>query len=347
MGKLFIPIILFFATGIAFSQTPTANFTISDNALCEGECITITNASSTNTQSWLWTFAGGTPGTFSGPNPGPVCFNNPGSFTITLTVQNTFGTNNATQNLVVTATPSISVTLADTLRDTLLFDPPGQPSDDEIYWKPITDTAICMFDQAYLWAQGSPLNGILKVYESGVTEDSIVYTDFISSAIGTLDDPNATPNDSLNNNILTVSPFYSTWYVFEYTVNGCKTRDSLYVDVPCFNDSVIVTLPNSFSPNGDGENDYFKVLTNVDVDNDFTNNKLGGEFKEGGALVEVDFRIFDRYGHMVFRTTNPHEGWDGTCNGKPVNPATYTYILSYRRIDGRSDELKGNVTLFR
>ncbi|MFM7682134.1 MAG: gliding motility-associated C-terminal domain-containing protein, partial [Bacteroidota bacterium] len=264
-------------------------------------------------------------------------------FTITLTVQNTFGSNSATQSLVVTATPTISVTLADTLRDTLLVG----PADDEIYWKAIVDTAICMFDQAYLWAQGSPLNGSLKIYESGVIADSLTYVDFISSAIGTMDDPNATPNDSLNGNIMTVSPFYSTWYVFEYTVNGCKTRDSLYVDVPCFNDSVIVTLPNSFSPNGDGENDYFKVLTNVDVDNDFTNNKLGGAFKEGGAIVEVDFRIFDRYGHLVFRTTNPHEGWDGTCNGKPVNPATYTYILSYRRIDGRSDELKGNVTLLR
>jgi gliding motility-associated-like protein len=116
----------------------------------------------------------------------------------------------------------------------------------------------------------------------------------------------------------------------------------LYVDVPCFNDSVKVTLPNSFSPNGDGENDFFRVISNVDEDNNFTNG-----FKEGGAVVEVDFRIFDRYGHLVFRTTNPKEGWDGTCKGKPVNPATYTYILSYRRIDGRSDELKGNVTLFR
>jgi gliding motility-associated-like protein len=334
---------MFFAVGIAFGQTPTANFAISDNALCEGECITITNASSSNSQSWTWTFAGGTPSSFSGPNPGPVCFNNPGSYTISLTASNTLGSNSTSQTVIVTATPSISVTLADTLRDTLLLG----VADDEIYWKPIGDTAICMFDQAYLWAQGSPINGILNIYESGVIEDSLEYIDIISASIGTLNDPNATPNDSLNNNILTVSPFYSTWYVFEYTVNGCKTRDSLYVEVPCFNDSVIVTLPNSFSPNNDGENDYFKILTNVDVDNDFTNNNQGGTFKEGGAIVEVDFRIFDRYGHMVFRTTNPHEGWDGTCKGKPVNPATYTYILSYRRIDGRSDELKGNVTLFR
>jgi gliding motility-associated-like protein len=172
------------------------------------------------------------------------------------------------------------------------------------------------------------------------------YYDYISDAINTVNDPNAAP-DSLNGNILTVTPYYSTWYVFDYNVNGCKTRDSLFVDVPCFNDSVKVSLPNSFSPNDDGENDYFRILTNVDIDNNFTNNKDGGSFFEGGAIVEVDLRVFDRYGHVVFRTTNPHEGWDGTNKGKAVNPATYTYLLIYRRIDGRSGELKGNVTLFR
>jgi gliding motility-associated-like protein len=343
MNKLFFAFSIFFFIGFAIGQAPTAGFIISDNALCEGECITITNTSSSNSQSWVWTFAGGTPSSYSGPNPGPVCFNNPGPYTIALTVQNTFGSNSATQNVTVTATPSIAVTLADTLRDTLQLG----PNDDIIFWKPLGDTAICMFDQAYLWAEGLPFGGILHVYESGVIGDSLNYFDYISSEIGTVNNPDATPADTLNGNILTVSPYYSTWYVFEYTVNGCKSRDSLFVEVPCFNDSVKVTLPNSFSPNGDGENDYFRILTNVDADNDFTNNKDGGSFFEGGAIVEVDFRIFDRYGHMVFRSTNPHEGWDGTCKGKPVNPATYTYILSYRRIDGRSDELKGNVTLFR
>ena len=340
MRKIFTTIILFFFAAMAISQAPTAGFLTSDISICAGECITITNTSSTNTQSWNWTFSNGTPSSYSGPNPGPVCFNSSGNYTIALTATNTFGDNSTSANITVGQIPEIQSTLADTLRDTLGVG----PADDEIYWKPISDTAICMFNQAYMWTKGSPAGGNLYVYESGVTEDSISYFDFISATINTVD---ASPTDSLNDNILTVSPFYSTWYVFEYTLNGCKSRDSLFVDVPCFNDSVKVTLPNSFSPNGDNENDYFRVLTNVDEDNDFTNNKLGGSFYEGGAIVEVDFRIFDRYGHMVFRTTNPHEGWDGTCKGKPVNPATYTYILNYRRIDGRSDELKGNVTLFR
>ena len=117
----------------------------------------------------------------------------------------------------------------------------------------------------------------------------------------------------------------------------------LYVFVSVvFQDSVMVVLPNSFSPNEDGENDVFRVLTNVDADQNFNNG-----FKEGGAIVEVDFRIYNRYGEMVFRTTDPHEGWDGNFKGKPVNPATYSYLLEYRLINGVSKLLKGNVTLFR
>jgi gliding motility-associated-like protein len=336
--RTFIAFTFFLVSSIVYGQAPTASFTVSDNSICAGECIEVTNTSSDDALSFLWTFSNGTPSTFSGQNPGPVCYSGDGTFTITLTATNTFGSNSSNVSITVGQIPSIQSTLVDTLRDTLA----AGPDDNIIFWKPISDTSICMFDQAYMWVNGLPASGDLKVYESGVKSDSITYFDFISSTLNTSDDPNASPEDVLNGNILTVTPFYSTWYVFEYTVNGCKTRDSLYVDVPCFNDSVKVTLPNSFSPNGDDENDFFRVITNVDEDNNFDNG-----YKEGGAIAEVDFRIFDRYGHLVFRTTNPQEGWDGTCKGKPVNPATYTYILSYRRIDGRSDEIKGNVTLFR
>jgi gliding motility-associated-like protein len=342
MRKIFA-VYLFLISGVLFGQQPTAGFTISKEAICAGECIELTNTSSDDALSYEWTFPGGIPSTYSGQNPGPVCFNSSGLFTITLMATNTFGSTSANDDVTVGAIPEIQATLVDTLRDTLTA---GPTPPDLVFWKPIEDTAICMFQQAYMWVKGYPDFGNLQVFPSGISSDSIPYFDYISSELNIDDDPNAAP-DSLNGNILTVRPYYSTWYVFEYTANGCKTRDSLFVDVPCFNDSVKVTLPNSFSPNDDGENDYFRILTNVDIDNNFTNNKDGGSFFEGGAIVEVDFRIFDRYGHMVFRTTNPHEGWDGTSKGKPVNSATYTYILSYRRIDGRSDELKGNVTLFR
>jgi gliding motility-associated-like protein len=325
------------------AQKPTASFTVSASSLCAGECLEVTNTSSENSLTFQWTFSGGTPSAFSGESPGPICFEKNGSYTIKLVTGNTFGFDSSKLTINVGQIPIIRSTLADTITDTLA----KGPADDILIWKKVQDTSICMFDQAYMWVKGYPSGGALEVFESGLESNPISYVDYISAELNTKNNPKSSPlPDSLNKNILTVIPFYSTWYVFRYTLNGCKTKDSLYVEVPCFNDSVKVVLPNSFSPNGDGENDYFRLLTNVDSDNNFLNNEEGG-FYEGGAIVEVDFRIFDRYGHLVFRTTNPHEGWDGTCNGKLVNPATYTYFLTYRRIDGRSEELKGNVTLFR
>lgn len=192
----------------------------------------------------------------------------------------------------------------------------------------INDTTINMYQNAYLYAEGTPVGGDLYWYPSGVVSDSI------------LGCASCVAGDSL-----TVNPFFTTNYVATYTLNGCSVSDTVLVTVN-FASQVLVELPNSFSPNGDGENDFFRVLTNVDEDQNFTNNTNNG-FQEGGAIAELDLRVYNRYGQMVFRTTNPHEGWDGTFKGKPLNPATYTYILNFRTIDGRSDDRSGNVTLFR
>ena len=291
---------------LTFGQSPTANFSMSASLLCQGECITLTNNSTGSPINFEWTFQNGTPETYNGANPGPVCFNTPGTYTITLTVSNTFGSNQTAQSVDVGATPSVEATLSDTTNGAYVE---------------IPDTTIFMYQEAYLYASGTPPGGSMMWYPSGVASEAV----------------SPESNDSL-----TVTPFYDTYYVASYTTpEGCTSYDTVFVSV-VFQDSVMVVLPNSFSPNEDGENDVFRVLTNVDADQNFNNG-----FKEGGAIVEVDFRIYNRYGEMVFRTTDPHEGWDGNFKGKPVNPATYSYLLEYRLINGVSKLLKGNVTLFR
>jgi len=252
-----------------------------------------------------------------GQNPGPICFPvSSGStpFSITLVATNLSGvTSTLTQFVTVNTTPTINLTLSDTTAGAYVE---------------INDTTINMYQNAYLYAEGTPAGGNLYWYPSGVVSDSI------------LGCAPCVAGDSL-----TVNPFYTTNYVATYSINGCSVSDTVLVTVN-FATQVKVILPNSFSPNGDGENDFFRVLTNVDADQNFTNNSNNG-FQEGGAIAEMDLRVYNRYGQMVFRTTNPHEGWDGTFKGKPLNPATYTYILNFRTIDGRSDDRSGNVTLFR
>jgi gliding motility-associated-like protein len=306
-------------TQLAFAQAPSANFTISDEdlILCEGDCIYVTNNSTGGDLTYLWSFQGATPATYVGQNPGPICFPvSSGStpFSITLVATNASGvTSTLSQFVIVNTTPSLNLTLSDTTAGAYVE---------------INDTTINMYQNAYLFAEGTPAGGNLYWYPSGVVSDSLL---------------GCAP--CIAGDSLTVNPFFTTNYVATYTLNGCSVSDTVLVTVN-FATQVLVELPNSFSPNGDGENDFFRVLTNVDKDQNFTNNTNNG-FEEGGAIAEIDLRVYNRYGQMVFRTTNPHEGWDGTFKGKPLNPATYTYILNFRTIDGRSDDRSGNVTLFR
>jgi gliding motility-associated-like protein len=306
-------------TQFVFAQAPSANFTISDQdlILCEGDCIYVTNNSTGGDLTYGWSFQGATPALYVGQNPGPICFpvaSGSTPFSITLVATNLSGvTSTLTQFVTVNTTPSINLTLSDTTAGAYVE---------------INDTTINMYQSAYLYSEGLPAGGDLYWYPSGVISDSILGC-----------------SPCIAGDSLTVNPFFTTNYVSTYTLNGCSVSDTVLVSVN-FATQVIVILPNSFSPNGDGENDVFRVLTNVDEDQNFTNNANDG-FKEGGAIAEMDLRVYNRYGQMVFRTTNPHEGWDGTFKGKPLNPATYTYILNFRTVDGRSGDRSGNVTLFR
>ncbi|MEY3728149.1 MAG: hypothetical protein RL098_1623, partial [Bacteroidota bacterium] len=197
---------LFFASCFAllsYAQAPSANFTISDpdNILCQGDCIYVVNNSTGDDLTYLWTFQNATPATFVGQNPGPICFNTAsttGPFAITLTATNAQGANSTiTQFVTVLPMPTVSSTISDTLAGVYVV---------------IPDTTIDMFQEAYLYAEGAPFGGNLTWYPSGVAADSIPGC---SACIA---------GDSL-----TVTPFYTTYYVVQYGLNGCFAYDTVLV----------------------------------------------------------------------------------------------------------------------
>jgi len=303
----------------AFAQ-PTASFSLSDNVICEGDCIDIENTSSNDVVSSSWSFPSGTPSFYSGMNPGQICFSTAGTYTLTLTVTDANGaTSSASQVLTVGSMPMISIGLLDTIGGV-----------------PINDTIIPMYGG--MWPSGQITSGAVIVASGFVAGDSLVWV---------------TPNGG--NDVycfgdvagacdtVIVAPFYSTYYILNnISPEGCIASDTVFVSV-LFRDSVKITVPDAFSPNADGFNDVLRVVTNVDKDMNYSNGFNG----DGGAIVSMNFEIYNRYGQMVFRTTNPQEGWDGTFKGKALNVGTFVYKLEYRLINGLSGSLNGNVTLYK
>lgn len=89
-----------------------------------------------------------------------------------------------------------------------------------------------------------------------------------------------------------------------------------------------IFIPNTFTPNGDGKNDLLKV--------------------HGPNYKEFYFAIYNRFGEMVFETTDATQGWDGVYKSKPSDPGVYGYYLK-AKCPGDAIETfkKGNVTLIR
>lgn len=88
-----------------------------------------------------------------------------------------------------------------------------------------------------------------------------------------------------------------------------------------------VDVPTGFSPNGDGSNDILYV--------------------RGAAIEKMDFKLFNRWGEMVFESNSLTKGWDGSYNGKAQDMDAYAYILDVTFIDGTTLRKTGNVTLLR
>jgi gliding motility-associated-like protein len=93
--------------------------------------------------------------------------------------------------------------------------------------------------------------------------------------------------------------------------------------------SCYIAVPSAFTPNGDGINDYLYPLNAYNADN-------------------LEFRVFNRYGQMVFETTDWTKKWDGTVSGHAEPAGTFVWTLKYTDRDtGKNIFQKGTTILIR
>ncbi len=111
-------------------------------------------------------------------------------------------------------------------------------------------------------------------------------------------------------------------YSVTVTENTCVSTDTVNVvwgDCPFF-------IPNAFTPNNDGKNDYFGVLNSF-------------------SLLNFSMKIYNRYGQVIFSTNNISDKWDGKYKGKTMPVGTYPWSVVYVNIQGYTKWMKGTVLI--
>lgn len=107
------------------------------------------------------------------------------------------------------------------------------------------------------------------------------------------------------------------------TVSGCITVDTQVVKI---NKNIVIYVANAFTPNKDGLNDLLKP------------------FMIGIRELRY-FRIYNRWGEMVYETKDPKNGWDGRFKGEPVQTHTLVWTLEGIGVDGKTYNARGSTVL--
>jgi gliding motility-associated-like protein len=136
--------------------------------------------------------------------------------------------------------------------------------------------------------------------------------------------------DSCYNPVASMS-VNTTYTINVTTIHGCEAYDSVRILLYCDNSQLFI--PNSFTPNGDGQNDIF--------------------YPRGSGVSAIkSFRIYNRWGNLVFERSNieindASNAWDGSFNGATPRPDVYVWVIDAMCETGEPLFLKGDITIIK
>ncbi len=192
----------------------------------------------------------------------------------------------------------------------------------------IQDGGDCTFDTTFVLAASQ---GFIISIPNDITieygEDTVITVNSTGNGVHY----NWSPSDALScNNCSTAvaSPIVTTLYSLNAEdSSGCKANGQITVFVIQKHN---LFIPNVFSPNGDGNNDYFEIYGSKHV------------------VKFMQLQIFNRWGEMVFETNDVQFKWDGHYKEELVSPGVYIYHLKVTFTDGSSTEpYAGSLTILK
>ena len=134
-------------------------------------------------------------------------------------------------------------------------------------------------------------------------------------------------NNSITNGLSFVPSATTTYTVTLTDSNGCVSTDDVNVILTISCGDLFV--PTAFSPNDDAINSAFRIKINAN------------------CVQTMQLQVFDRWGELMFETTNPSDAWDGKYKGIPQPMDAYAWTLDVEYFTGQSFRKKGDVTLIR
>lgn len=328
-----------------------ADFSLANNQACLNLALQITNNSIGN--NYLWQFTTSPSDVSTNANP-TFTYTNPGTYHIKLTVfdldQQCAKTDTATviiwpnPNLVVSGSGSICN------YDSLLFKASGAtnylwtPASPDLS-NPLSDQTYCTTDTAGTWyVAGSNTFGCTSFdsvtvivhpdYQPNIPVDDTV-------VIGTKVYLDASANGA--------NVDYSWTPVSEVTCASCPTTETTPLITTCYHiewiddkkcypkkadfciyvkEAYTIDVPNAFTPNGDGRNDKIYV-------------------RGFGIKKLLNFTIYNRWGEVVFETTDLNVGWDGVYKEKLQTDETYAYTVNAETFSGAILTKNGYITLLK
>lgn len=331
-----------------------AAFTQSKDSVCQSGNNTVNffDGSVGNIVTWEWDFGDGTTSTLQNPTHD---YTLAGSHTIRLIITEDIGCKDTAYSIIYVDTlPTLSIEVN---KDEICMG--DQVSVIANYFF-TTETMIWNF------GDGTIMNGIQSKYEHSYTDPgnyyiSVTTTHPVCESLTAYDTVLVKPYPQINlgpdtqlclkgapimldPSIMVNNPPGTIYYwstgdtmtvlkitepgTYRVTANldGCVTTDEIEINKDCYTD-----IPNSFTPNEDGVNDYF-----------FPRQLLS----EG--VVDFKMTIYNRWGEIIFETTNADgRGWDGKFNNQHQPMGVYVYQISVRYKNQTAEKYTGNITLLR
>lgn len=298
------------------------NATASGNSpVCKGETIYFTSGGGSQ---YNWNGPSGFSSASQNPSVADAGLNHSGNYIVTVT-----GTNGCVKNVVVNIVVGNTFTVSQSIETCsgMPFTLPGGNIAEQtgIYADTLQSSSGCdSIITTNLTVFPSP-----QVFLTGLTDSLLIGQQIIITANGA---ENYQWSSGENTQGISLAPSAAGQVSYCVTgTNGFNCKDTECADIIAYmtdcGDGQLF-IPGAFSPNNDGNNDLLCIY--------------------GKACIEkLDFKIFDRWGEVIFESKIKEDCWNGLFKGKELNASVFVYFLEATLKDGTHVNLQGNISLMK